>query len=195
MKVRILTSLAVLMLCLGAAPPSGYGPPPAQTSDRQSALPTGFKHDPRNDLNGYYIPSPDLKIGKWEVTDIALGTGDEFVAYEKGKRDPPEYAPFMIEFADTSSPQVTNELGGTNYSNQRRVLPTAYAISGNHVAFVGKDSQVGTVAFTGTLDLAAVKQAQASEGNYDATRIVLTGDLSVGGHVVKNLKFTWFGGD
>jgi len=187
MKVRIFTTLAAFMFLLGAAPAPAPAPQPAAS--------TGFKHDPKLDVFGYYIPTPELKIGKWMLTSLNIGTPQDFVDWEKGKRDPPEYAPLMIEFADVTSPQVQNELGGSNYSSQRRVLPTAYALAGNRLSFIGKDAVLGAVAFTGTLDPAAVKRATAAASESTDTSIVLTGELTVGTRVIRHVKFTWFGGD
>lgn len=189
-RLHFVAALAAAAFLVGAAPAPYGAPPPPQ----QPAV-TGFHHDPKLDVFGYYIPEGEVKIGKWVLSSLDIGTPQDFIDYEKGKRDPPEYAPLMIEFNDVTSPQRENELGGMYYTNERRVLPTAYAIAGNRVSFVAKDAVLGNVIFTGILDIAAVKRATAAAGQTSDTSIVLTGDLIVGSHVLKNLKFTWFGGD
>ncbi len=90
---------------------------------------------------------------------------------------------------------MENELGGSDYAHQARVLPTAYSVAGGRVEFAGDDKDLGHVTFSGALDIAAVKRATNAEGESAATDTVLTGDLTVGTTVLKNVTFTWFGGD
>jgi len=144
------------------------------------------------DLFGYYMPKGNPKFGKFALSNISLGDSDEFVAYEKGKRNPPEYAPFMIEFNDTASAKKTNELGQPYYTNSARVLPSSYAIGASAVDFRGHEKQVGDVVFHGHLDFTVLKKVKAAGDSQD---IVLTGDLTVGKTTIKNLNFFWFGGD
>jgi hypothetical protein len=188
-RLRLFASAVAAALVAGAAPPSGYSPPSTPPSV------TGFHHDARQDLFGYYMPDGEPKFGKWMVSSLNVGTPQDFIDYERGKRDPPEYAPLMIEFDDVTSPETTTEDGASVRSVQRRVLPTAYAIAGDHLVFAGNDAVLGTVTFSGRLDLAAVKRAQDAAGESTESITVLTGDLSVGGKVIRNVKFTWFGGD
>jgi hypothetical protein len=106
------------------------------------------------------------------------------------------YAPVMFSFNDTASPKVHGETGDS-YKNAPRVLPKAYALSGDALRFVGTDKEIGEVAFTGTFDLKAVKTAQIaqSNGGEAPNKPVLKGDLSIGSTTYKNVTFTWFGGD
>lgn len=182
-------------------PVTAPAPPPAPVAEAASTQPevtvTGFKHDPANDMFGYYMPSAEVKIGKWTLSNIAIGTPSDFVKYEKGERDPPEYAPVLIEFYDDTSPQVENENGGSEFTGQRRVLPAAYSVADGKLQFAGDDPQLGHVTFSGTIDVAAVKRATAamSETGGGGDSVVLKGDLTVGDKVLRNLQFTWFGGD
>ena len=162
MKARILVSILALSLLGGAAPP-----PPAYTPI------VGFHHDAGVDLYGYYMPAPEVRLGKWQLTDISVGPLDEFVAYENGKRDPPEYAPIMFEFADATSPMVQTEIGEV-HKVTRRVLPTAYRLSGGHLSFAGTDAVLGRVTFEGTLDIATIRRAQNQDGGNEGA-IVLSG--------------------
>jgi hypothetical protein len=100
----------------------------------------------------------------------------------------------MFSFQDTTSKQLTNENGGTYYQNEPRVLPTAYRIKGNTIAFTGTDRQVGTVTFTGTIDIAGLKAAQAGN-NLSTDKVIVKGDLTIAGKVFKGVSFTWFAGD
>ena len=175
-----------------AAAPANVPPPAAEAVQPAPAI-AGFVHDPAHDVFGYYIPSPELRVDDWRLADIALGGTNEFVEFEKGAREPPTYAPFMLEFDDTSSPQTENEMGNMAYTRSARVLPTAYVVSGSRVAFAGTDPALGDVTFTGTLNLTALATAQNSGSSGDA--IVLTGNLTIGGKTIKNVKFTWFAGD
>lgn len=183
------------------AAPAAPAPPRAAVIEAAPATPsvaiTGFKHDPAYDVFGYYMPAVETKFGKWTLSNISIGTPDDLAKYEKGDRDPPEYAPVLIEFFDESSPQVENELGGSEHTGQLRVLPAAYSIADGKVIFAGDDPQVGHVTFSGTLDVAAVKRASAAmaSGGSAEDGPVLTGDLTVGDKIARHITFTWFGGD
>ena len=174
---------------------------PAAIAEAAPAQPevaiSGFKHDPATDAFGYYMPSAETKIGKWTLSNISIGTLDDFAKYEKGERDPPEYAPVLIEFYDESSPQVENENGGSEFTGQLRVLPTAYVVAGGKVQFAGDDPKLGHVTFSGALDVAGVKRAAGAmaETGGGGDAVVLKGDLTVGDKVIRGLQFTWFGGD
>lgn len=190
-----------------AAPPpapeaTATPPAPATTPEATAPQPgaqapqvTGFTHDANRDLFGYYIPEGEVKFGKWQFTVLSIATPQDFINYEKGQRDPPEYAPVLLEFDDVTSPEATNELGGTYRTNQRRVLPAAYLVSGDRVVFAGKDAELGDIWFEGKIDVKAVKRATAAQGQGPSdTSIVLTGKLTIGSET-RDVKFTWFGGD
>ncbi len=152
----------------------------------------GFASDKKQNLFGYYMPpSEEVRFGKFALRNISLGEPADFIKFETGKNDVKQYAPVMLEFDDVTSPKKHGEMG-EYYTNAPRVLPAAYRIAGNKIAFAGNDKQMGAVSFTGTLDHAAIKAAQAG-GSLEAT--VLTGDITVGGKTIRQVKFTWFGGD
>jgi hypothetical protein len=156
----------------------------------------GFTWNTKADLFGYYMPSPEIRFGKFVLDNFAVGDPSSFRDFAAGKLKGQPYAPVMFAFSDTTSPKVHGETCDT-YKNTPRVLPAAYALSGNALRFVGTDKQIGVVAFTGTLNLKAVKAAQnaQSTGSAAPDAPVLKGDLSIGGKTYKNVTFTWFGGD
>jgi hypothetical protein len=209
---HIAAALAACVLTAGceraATPASGPESEPVSTPATPAAAPaapvsepiapagmSGFRHDASLDLFGYYMPEGEVKFGKWRLDTLHVGTLDDLAKYERGDRDPPQYAPVLIELADTTSPTATNELGGEYHTNQKRILPLAYEVSGTRIAFSGKDPELGDVRFEGTLDSAAVKRAAAAQAEGAAgPGVVLTGRLSVGTET-RDVKFTWFGGD
>ena len=153
----------------------------------------GFSHDNKDDLQGYYTPASEIRAGKFRLDNFGIGTLAELKTYESGRGRLPTYAPVMLSFEDTTSKQLTNELGGTYYANEPRVLPTAYRIRGNTIAFAGTDRQLGAVTFTGMIDRAALKAAQAT--GQESDRPVIRGDLTIAGKTFKGVSFRWFGGD
>jgi hypothetical protein len=177
-----------------AAAPSPAAPVAASPAAAQPAAITGYTHPEGQDLFGYYMPEGEVKFGKWAMSSLNIGTLEEMVKFEKGERDPPNYAPVNIEFDDVTSPQKENELGGTYYTNSRRVLPLAYLIDDKRLVFIGRDDELGEVRFEGHLDIPAVKRATADDTLTSRGAIVLTGDLTVGSETRK-VRFTWFGGD
>jgi len=178
----MLLGLAVATVTLAYGVPAGQHSGPALS---------GFVSDNRQSLFGYYMPASEIRFGKFVLTHISLGEPADFTKYESGKNDIKQYAPVMLEFDDTASPQKQGELG-PYYTNAPRVLPTAYRIAGDSLAFAGHDRQLGDVTFQGTLNRKAIRAAQ-NGGSLETT--VLVGDLKVGSTTKKQIKFTWFGGD
>ena len=158
------------------------------------AQPVRFSHNNRSELFGYYMPTVVLRIGRYRLDQISIGTLDELKSYEAGQRQSRTYAPVMMTFSDLSSKQQTNELGNVYYMNAPRVLPTAYRIKGNNLSFAGVNKQVGAVSFDGTLDSKTLKEYQAGTRSGPAPP-VLKGDLTVAGTTFRDVTFTWFGGD
>jgi hypothetical protein len=179
----IVLGLVVATAALAYGVPAGqHGPAPLK----------GYSSDTSQNLFGYYMPPADsVRFGKYVLRNIALGEPADFRKYESGKNDVKTYAPLMLEFDDTSSQKKQGEMG-EYYANAPRVLPSAYRIAGSSIAFAGTHRELGTVSFTGTLDRTAIKASQ-NGGSLEAT--VLTGDVTVGSKTIKQVKFTWFGGD
>lgn len=154
----------------------------------------GFAKDGNDDLFGYYGTATPVKVGKMELDHMHLGMKDDFTKYIKGTERLPTYAPFMFQFTDLGSKMVKNEENGQMYhANQPRVLPTAFRIQGNMIAFAGTAKEVGAVSFTGTID--RKKIAGFNGGRDSQGEIVIKGDLTVAGKVFKNIGFSWSGGD
>lgn len=154
----------------------------------------GFTHDNTQELFGYYMPKTEIRSGKFRLDTFSIGTLEELKAYESGKDRMATYAPVMFAFQDIASKPLKNEMGDTYYANEPRVLPVAYRIKGNTIAFMGRDPQVGTVTFAGTIDLKALKAA-ADGGTLSTDKVIIKGDLTVAGKLYKGVEFTWFGGD
>jgi hypothetical protein len=153
----------------------------------------GFTSDKKQsqDLFGYYMPTKELRFGKFVLHDISMADPADFKKFESGGYKGVPFASIMLEFDDTTSQKKQGELG-EYYANAPRVLPTAYSQQGAAIQFVGTDKQVGVVAFSGTLDLAQLKK---TKNGGDANAVVLRGDLTIGGKTVKGVAFSWFGGD
>lgn len=178
-----------------AAPP----PPPAPAPQLPAAPApsaakppvTGFHHTGNFDAAGYYMPTQTIRVGPWELQQMGIGAVSDFAQWEQGDRMS-TFGPILLEFADTTSPMQTNELGGETHAVRVRVLPTGYSMDGRSLRFAGKDPKLGAVTFEGTLDTAAMAAAKA-QGASDQP--VLTGNLSVGDNSFTNASFTFFAGD
>lgn len=184
---RLVTALAVVLVAAGMALAA-------------DAPLKGFSRDGNDDLFGYYGTATPVKVGKFELDHMHIGMKEDLVKWEKGTERMDTYAPFMFQFTDLSSKMVKNEENGQMYhSNLPRVLPTAYRIKGNTIAFAGASKEVGAVSFTGTIDRKKIAKFNAAAGT-DAAQpetgeAVIKGDLTVAGKVFKNIAFSWSGGD
>ena len=170
-----------------ASPPAAPAPPPVAPIAPALA---GFFHQPGHDVFGYYLPQTALTIGKYRLRELHLGGADEFESYEKGQRISPNYAPIMLEFDDTTSPQHENELGQPYHEVSGRVLPSAYRVTAQSVQFAGHDDQLGDVTYEGKLDAKALDRVRAG----GASEPVLGGTLKALGQSVTK-AYVWFGGD
>lgn len=195
MRSIVLVTLAVVCL-------SGCGGPSTKTDEKAvgpvvpPAVPadptfTGFKHDQKQDLFGYYYPTAEVKVGNYKLDHLHIGGPVGFGDWVAGRRTK-TYGPVMLEFHDVTSPARTNALGNTSYSVKLRVLPTAYALNDDAVRFVGTDPKLGEVRLDGRIDLSALKTAQAR--GKDAPPVI-TGAMQVGDAPFRTVAFTWKGGD
>jgi len=154
----------------------------------------GFSHDNKQDIFGYYQPVQSIKVGKFNLSSLNLGSPWEMKEYESGNKQLPTYAPVMFVFEDITSEKQTNEMGGESYQNMPRILPTAYRIKGNTISFIGTDKQVGDVSFNGTIDLHTLLTEQTKNSGY-TDKVIVKGDLTINGKMFKDVTFTWFAGD
>ncbi len=159
------------------------------TMEAASPQPPAFVNQLSSDLFGYYMPDKTYRAGKFVFRNMTLGGPIQFKSWEKGGRAN-TVAPVFLEFEDVTSTQGTNELGQTYYKNAPRVLPQSYRITRTDLNFTGTDKQLGTVSFTGVIDLKALKAAPANP-----QVVVATGTLSFAGKTFRTVKLTWFGGD
>jgi len=160
---------------------------------------TSFGHDNKAELFGYYLPPDGTKTGHYLLHDFAIGPLED-LKWETGNDRMATYAPVMFQFTDLSSKLVKNEESGEmEHSNEVRVLPTAYRIKGNTIAFVGSSNAIGTVTFTGTFDIKTIAKLNGEAGTDNAEaqskRDVMKGNLTIAGRPYKNIGFSWFGGD
>ena len=163
-----------------------------------------FTHDKKADLQGYYVPdwnaqtgvSTSYRAGNFVLAHIAIGSPAELKKYETSgpDADTPNYAPFMLQFDDTSSKKGENELGQTYYEITERVLPKAYTLSAKSVTFKGTSTKLGPVTFTAKPDLKKIKAARASIAHISETP-ALVGTLTIGDTVIKDVKLMWYGGE
>lgn len=195
MRSTVLVTLAAVCLssCGGPSTTSdetAAGPvaPPAVPADPSL---TGFRHDQKQDLFGYYYPTADVKVGNYKLDHLHIGGPVGFGDWVAGRRTR-TYGPVMLEFQDVTSPARTNALGNTSYSVKLRVLPTAYALNDETVRFVGTDPKLGEVRLDARIDLAALKGARSKTKD---PQPVITGALQVGDTPFSRVAFTWKGGD
>jgi hypothetical protein len=159
----------------------------------------GFSHDNRIELFGYFLPPDGTKTGHFVLHDFAIGQLDDMKKWESGKERSDAYAPVMFQFTDLTSKMIKNEESGEMEHQDVRVLPSAYRIKGNTIAFIGASKEIGTVVFTGTLDTKRVIALNANVASADPKQLpedgVMKGDLTIAGKTFKNMSFSWFGGD
>jgi len=200
---RVMAGVALAAM-LGGCNPADDAPAPAAPAsptpesvvdapDPPAAL-TGFSHARGENLFGYYMPTQEVRIGDLRLDHIHIGSEMEFVAWEQGERME-TYAPVMLEFADLSSPLVTNELGQESHERRVRILPTAYRVGAGGVAFVGAAPELGEVRFQGRLDLDRLREVQAAEPGAAEPATVLWLEGQIGAERLERLPFFWFGGD
>lgn len=160
---------------------------------------TGFSHDNKTELFGYFLPPDGTKVGHFVLHDLAIGQLDDMKKWESGKDRSDVYAPVMFQFTDLTSKMTKNEESGEMEHQDVRVLPSAYRIKGNSIAFIGASKEIGTVVFTGTLDTKRVIALNANVASENPKQLpdggVLKGDLTIGGKAFRNMSFSWFGGD
>lgn len=178
------------------APEAGAAAAPAQSQDI-APPPASFRHEPGAAVFGYYLPTlaggdEPIAIGDVVLEHLHIGTDEDLAAWEAGKRVSEVYAPVMLAFADQTSPMATNALGGESHSVRPRVLPTYYELTRDRLVFIGYDSVLGDVSFTGAFDRAALEAAQ-SEGV--SSEPVLRGSLTAGGKSFEPVEMTYFQGD
>ncbi len=163
-------------------------------ADSGSAAPAGsaaaFKHRMNSDLSGYYMPTGEVRVGKWSFDHVFLGQAAEFQSWEAGDRGA-TFAPVMLQFNDATSPMVETETGEA-HSVTVRVLPTAYSVTSTSISFVGRSPELGAISFEGMLDPGALATARRNLGNEGA---VVTGALKIGESPARNVQLRWWGGD
>ncbi|MBX3479544.1 MAG: hypothetical protein KF842_04025 [Caulobacter sp.] len=204
MRISSLTLCAVAAAALLAgcnrkeeAPPAPAPAPPVETApaapepEAVAAPVTGFHHSGNFDAAGYYMPTQPVRVGAWELQQMGVGAVSDFAAWEQGDRTS-TFGPIVLEFADTSSPVQTNELGNETHAIRARILPSGYSMDGKTLRFAGRDPKLGEVTFEGTLDTAAMASAKAQGASEQP---VLTGVLRVGDVTYANTKFSFYAGD
>lgn len=175
------------------APTPAPAPVPAPSAAASTAKPpvTGFAHTGNFDNAGYYMPTRDIKVGKWQLKTIGVGAMSDFAAWEQGDRTS-TFGPILLEFDDTTSPLKPNDIGNDVHEVSVRVLPSGYATDGRTLRFAGVDPKLGPVTFEGAFDTAAMAEAKA-QGAGEAA--VLKGTLQVDQTRVDDARFTFFAGE
>lgn len=152
--------------------------------------PAAFASSLTGDVSGYYLPTEEVRAGKWRVRNLFIGQVSDFADWEAGRRMG-TFAPVMIELEDETSPMTATELGEVR-SGQVRVLPVRYQVSDDRVVFEGSTDSVGEVRFDGRLDQEALATSRRNLGDEGA---VLTGTLHVGGRSFGGVRLRWWAGD
>ncbi|HET7335271.1 MAG TPA: hypothetical protein VFI93_09145 [Rhizomicrobium sp.] len=195
MFCRLNSRLGIMALGVGALIASG-GAGLAQDQTKPTPGPkSAYVRTVTGDVFGYFMPMTTVKIGNYELSSFSFGTPGDFESWEKGVQVIPTYAPFMFEFDDVTSTPTQDETGAQGYAVSRRIFPTAYRITPNHISFKGHDAELGDVSFEGTLDLAALKAEQSDDDSEDDEKPIVDGTLIADGKTFAHIKFSWFGGD
>lgn len=192
---RLNGRFGIMVMGIGALLASGSA---ALAQDQAKPTPgpkSAYIRTVTSDVFGYFLPMTTVSIGKYELSSFTFGTPSDFKSWESGVQVMPTYSPFMFEFDDVTSTPTQDETGAQGYAITRRVFPTAYRITAEHVSFKGHDAVLGDISFDGTLDLAALKAEQTNDDSQDDEKPIVEGTLIVGGKSFRHLQFSWFGGD
>ncbi len=191
------TGAMIGLVCLTTAGYYGVIPSKAISKNRApiAMAPAGaFVHDKTLNLEGYYFPEKTIRAGKFELEHIDFGTSEDFDKFEKHGQTIPTWTPFEIQFADMTSKEIEGELGPYR-ENSPRVFCNTYRITRKSIQFAGYDRQVGKVIFNGKMStsISAQQPSTKTDANHDS--VVLTGDLTFGNKVFKNISFIYSAGD
>lgn len=187
--LRLAAVLAVVSFGLAACDDFRRGESKGEDSSA-APPPAAFASSLTGDISGYYLPTQEVKVGKWLVKDLFVGQTSDFADWEAGRRMG-TFAPVMIELEDETSPMTATELGEVR-SGQIRVLPTRYHLSDDRIAFEGRADDVGEVRFDGRLDQEALATSRRNLGDEGA---VVTGTLQIGGRSFGGVRLRWWAGD
>lgn len=184
--MRIRTLAAVFAVLAAAACDRPAEPADAPATPAANA----FSYASTSDLSGFYMPSSEVRIGKWELGHIFVGQSAEFQEWT-GADSTATFAPVMVEFSDATSPMIETEMGETR-SIKARVLPTRYAVSDDRIEFEGTTPETGAVRFEGRIDQGALATSRRNLGDEG---VVVTGTLTAAGQTVNDVKLRWWMGD
>lgn len=184
MRIRTLAAVFAVLAATACDRPAEPAGAPAAPSAR------AFSYAATSDLSGFYLPSSEVRLGKWSFDHVFVGQSAEFREWT-GADGAATFAPVMLQFKDETSPMVETELGETR-SIAPRVLPTRYAISDDRIEFEGTSPELGAVRFEGRIDQGALATSRRNLGDEG---VVVTGTLTAGGQTVRDLRLRWWMGD
>ena len=185
-------TLAVLAVALVGAAACKRKPEAApDASPAPLVIPAGFQHDPKFDVDGYYLPSQPIQVGNFKLVNLAMGAESDFAAWETGEREG-VFGPIIAAFEDVTSPIRTNEMGQETRKTSSRTLPYSYRMFPGEAAFAAKDSLAGEIKFSGRFDQTVLPKARADRSSETP---VLNGTLQIGAQRFEDVKFTYFAGD
>ena len=139
---------------------------------------------------GYYLPMEEIRVGDLVLSHVFIDDAASTDAWS-GPADDAAFAPVMLQFDDTASDWIENEIGG-GYARTVRVLPQRFAITADRVIFAGESDVFGSVMLDARYDRQAVIDAEP-EGVANA--VVLDGRLQLGEQIIEPAQFMWFAGD
>ena len=155
-------------------------PPPVLATSADRAI----VRDEALILQGVYTPKTLVENGKYALREVDFGSNDDFGAFEhKGpvQAIPPLEFVFDVTAANGKAPSATI-----------RLAVQTYRLTREHIEFSAYDARIGEVRFSGAADpafLIRLDDTNHSPAFEDAA--VITGDLTVGDQVVKNVGFSY----
>jgi len=197
MRSALVATACVAVLLAGCSQSSEEAKAEAKAPVAPPAVPadptfTGMTR-PKGDAQfGYYLPTTEVKVGKYRLDNLHIAGQQGFNDWESGQRTK-TYAPVMLEFVDITSPARKNALGNVVYSVKLKVLPTAYLVTDDRVRMVGSHPKLGEVRIDAKIDAAALRKSKGTKGKDGA--VVVTGPLQVGDTPFSSVSFKWLGGD
>tara|TARA_R110002051_G_scaffold259449_1_gene318841 strand:+ start:59796 stop:60449 length:654 start_codon:yes stop_codon:yes gene_type:complete len=168
----------------GAAAPAVVDSQNAGSSVAASA--DAYVYEAGLDVFGYYIPTDGVVFNGWSLNHVFIGDPMMFDEFAAGGEMPDE-VPVWVEFWDTSSEYLTNEMGQEYASNSRRVRASSFVIESGRFDFNGSDEVLGDVMISGMIHLDRLGDPSGPPA--------FTGGMEVGGDRIRNASMLHYLGD
>ena len=137
-------------------------------------------------LDGFYYPIRYVQAGNLQVVHMAIAL-DDTAGTAKGA-----CTGVTVKLADVTSKEIDSDQG-TSWAVSPVISCDSYTITRHKIAFRGHDAQAGQVTFIGKVDPQfAAWQSGAGTAMNSSSGNAITGDLTIGGTVLKDVGFGYY---